>query len=78
MQSGNNKLKKNISRIKILEILMDIFGNFKDLRDGVKYKFIYRSIYRDIVFYDTISKSKYRKYYFKIYVAKIISKLGIN
>jgi glycosyltransferase involved in cell wall biosynthesis len=78
MQSYDNQLKKNTSRAKILEILIDIFSNFQDLRDGVKYNFIYKSIFRDIVFYDAISKSKYRKYYFKIYVAKIISKLGIN
>lgn len=66
------------SNDKSLEILMDIFNNFKDLWGGVKYNFVIEVYLRIMVFYDAISKSKYRKYYFKIYVTKIISKLGIN
>jgi hypothetical protein len=73
MQSGNNELKKNISRIKILEILMDIFSNFKDLRDGVKYNFIYKSIFGDIDLKFILKNRNQRVLLMKIYLSKFFN-----
>ena len=70
MQSDNNALKKNTSRDKILEILIDLFGNFNELKGSVKYKFIYRSIYRDISLKNVLKTKNQRALLTKIYLSK--------
>jgi len=72
MQSHDNELKKNNSRIRILEILMDIFSNFKDLRGGVKYNFIYKSIFRDIDLKIILKTKNQRVLLMKIYLSRFL------
>ena len=70
MQGDNNALKKNTSRDKILEILIDLFDNFKDLKGRLKYKFIYRSIYRDISIKNVLKTKNQRALLTKIYLSR--------
>ncbi len=70
MQSDSNEFKKNTSRDKILEILIDLFDNFDEIKGSVKYKFIYRSIYRDISLKSILKTKNQRALLTKIYLSR--------
>jgi len=72
MQNEQNKVKRNNSKIEILKILMNIFADFKDVSQKVKYRFIYKSIYRDITLKSALRDINNRKLLLKIWVFKFI------
>lgn len=72
MQNDTNESKKIASRDKILEILINVFKDFKDVKSMVKYKFFKRSIFNEISIKEIIKSKNNKKLLLKIYLSKFL------